>query len=285
MLSLGQTFFDANLPVPKRYLDLRSRLQGWTHRQDTETPRLVATLLDTDKELGDWGPLVAAAMAETASGNTSEGGKLNVTVLKALGDAMLAELVAAAPKIYAEAAKRFDDLAKQAVSFWSVTSPNATAESLIEQGVTDEQRRCYHEGQMIGLKLETAVAPLIQAARAHPGAGHLTVPFDGRNDGWQNRIATAWAGIALVAQPPSDPAQQRRVLDTWRAPRDGNRFYGLYELGCRFAAIADPTKAVEFAPAAAANGAVEPDSRNGDGVWGTASTGETVTRPCVARRR
>ncbi len=52
-----------------------------------------------------------------ASGNTSEGGRLNITVLRAQGDAMLAERVAAAPKIYAEAAQRFDVLAKEAVGY------------------------------------------------------------------------------------------------------------------------------------------------------------------------
>ncbi len=52
-----------------------------------------------------------------------------------------------------------------------------------------------------------------------------------------------------MVQPSEDPRQQAKIIDTWRAPRDGNRFYALYELGCRFAAIKDPSKAVEFVPA------------------------------------
>lgn len=138
---------------------------------------------------------------------------------------------------------------------------------------------------MIGLQLEEAVAPLIQAARAHAGAGHLTVPFDGRNDGWQNRIATAWAGVALVVQPPDDAAQRAKVLDVWRAPRDGGRFYGLYELGCRFAAIKDPTRAVEFAATTAASDTPTAQAVTGaprklpNGIIGTGPNGEYVSAP------
>lgn len=281
VLNLGQALLDADLPVPQRYRELRSRLNDWNHRQDSETPRLVAALLNTDKELGDIGPVVAGAMAETATGNTSEGGKLNTTVLRALGDAMLAELVAAAPKLYAVAAERFDALAKEAVGYWSITSPNATADSLIAPGVTDEARAAYHSGQMIGLKLEEAVAPLIQAARTCEGAGHLTVPFDGRTDGWQNRIPTAWAGLSLVVQPPEDDAQRAKILDTWRSPRDGSRFYRLYELGCRFSSIKDPAKAVEFAGVEQA--ATAAPRRLPDGVMASTPNGEYVINPYMGR--
>lgn len=77
-----------------------------------------------------------------------------------------------AAKIYAEAAQRFDVLAKEAVGYWSITSLNPTAESLIAHDVSDEQRSAYHSGQMIGLKLEEAVAPLIQAALDIMGKAH-----------------------------------------------------------------------------------------------------------------
>lgn len=272
VLALGKVFSDADLPIPERYKDLRSRLQTWEHRMGTEVPHLIATLLDTDAPLDNLGSLAARAAAEVAGGRPELSARLNRQVVTALSEALLYELVMAAPSIYAEAAKRFDKIAKEAVAAWVITPPNASAESFIGPEVTEEQRLAYHAGQAAGWKLEEAVVPLTEAARAHPGTEMLTVPFAGKPGGWVSRIASASAGISLVVKPPEDPKQQQTVLDTWRAPRDGRRWFELYQLGCRFGAIADPSRVTDFCPAppppvTAAPGAVgAPGGPNGDGV-------------------
>jgi len=90
---------------------------------------------------------------------------------------------------------------------------------------------------------------------------------------------------------PGDTAQQAKTLDTFRAPRDGNRFYGLYELGCRFSAIKDPVKAVEFVPAPLPGAGAAQQPRNGsvgppaanypNGAWGQSDEGETFAMPYI----
>ena len=103
--------------------------------------------------------------------------------------------------------------------------------------------------------------------------------------GTTGSIPTAWAGLALVVQPPDDDAQRAKILDTWRSPRGGSRFYRLHELGCRFSAIKDPTRAVEFAATAAASGTPTAQSVTGaprklpDGIIGTGPNGEYVSAP------
>lgn len=285
VIALGKVFSDADLPLPERYKALLSRLQTYEHRIGTEVPHLVATLLDVDAPLDDLGAMVASAAAEVLAERPEAAARLDRHVVTALAGAMLNELVCAAPSIYKEAAKRFDAIAAEAVSAWAITAPDVSAEALIGPEVTEEQRVAFHAGQAAGWELESAVVPLIEAARAHPGTESLTAPFAGKGGGWVSRIASASAGISLVVKPPEDPKQRQKILDTWRAPRDGKRWFSLYQLGCRFGAVADPSKVSAFVPAppppaTPITGAVGvPGGPNGDGVQ------ETILQPYLGGRR
>lgn len=249
VIALGKVFSDADLPVPKRYKALLSRLQTYEHRLGTEVPHLIATLLDVDASLDNLGAMVASAAAEVLGDRPEAAARLDRQVTTALADAMLNELACAAPSIYAEAAKRFDAIAAEAVAAWSITAPDVSAETLIGLDATEAQRVAYHAGQAAGWELEAAVVPLIAAARAHPGTEALTAPFAGKPGGWVSRSASATAGISLVVKLPEDPKKHQQVLDAWRAPRDGKRWFELSQLGCRFGALADPAKASAFVPA------------------------------------
>lgn len=96
--------------------------------------------LDTATPLEDWGPLCERATAEVAGERAETSARLNRQVTTAIADTMLHELVESAPELYRVAADRFNVVAKEAVAAWSITPPNASAESLIGPDVTDEQR-------------------------------------------------------------------------------------------------------------------------------------------------
>jgi len=257
----------------------------------TEVPHLVATLLAVDAPLEDLGPMVASAAAELFSDRPEATARLDRKVKSVMADAMLQELVMAAPEIYAEASQRFEKIAKEATAAWATTAPDATAESLIGPDTTEEQRVAFHAGQDAGWRLEAAIVPLIEAARAHPGTEALTAPFAGKVGGWPSRIAAASAGVALVVKLPEDRTKHQKILDTWRAPRDGRRWGSLYQLGCRFGAVADPAKASTSMPAppppvTPVNGATGRTSGpKGKDLLGTAPDGTTVARPFVGRGR
>lgn len=162
---------------------------------------------------------------------------------------MLHELVTAAPEMYRVASERFEAVVKEAVAAWGITPPDASAESLIGPEVTEEQRLAFHAGQSAAWKLEKAIIPLVAAARAQPATECLTAAYKGKPGGWVSRAASVTAGLSLVVRPPDDPERRAKVADVWRSPKDGNRWYSLYELGCRFKPLCDPSKVVDFMPA------------------------------------
>ena len=82
----------------------------------TKVPHLISVVLDANAPLDDLGSLAARAAAEVAGGRPEMSARLNRQVVTALSEDMFHELVSAAPKIYAEAAKRFDVVAKEAVA-------------------------------------------------------------------------------------------------------------------------------------------------------------------------
>lgn len=100
VIALGKVFSDADLPVPKRYKALLSRLQTYEHRLGTEVPHLIATLLDVDASLDNLGAMVASAAAEVLGDRPEAAARLDRQVTTALADAMLNELACAAPSIW-----------------------------------------------------------------------------------------------------------------------------------------------------------------------------------------
>lgn len=248
--------------------------------------------------LTDLGPLIADALAEQSEAVAY--GRLNATVSQAIGNAILHCLIDAAPAMYENAAKAFDQAVAEAIDAWTVVSPLTDVRQLIGPNISDKERDAYQRGQTVALAIESTLTPLVAAARLCDGASELTAPYKGKSGGIISRAPNQLTVLDLIIERPAEVSTQQAALDAWNGSvghEGGGRFWRLFDAGLTIragvpaearpfevASMPKPPPPVTGSQPARTGATGRTDGPKGKDLLGTAPDGTAVAWPYIGRR-